>query len=110
MQLIRFGVPGHEKPGVLIEGKRKDLSQHFKDWDRDFFHQDGLKQLEKILKGNPQLPDVPEETRWASCIAETRKGSGHRVELFRSCKGIGHDIAHRTHCIFKRDKYCSGTK
>jgi 2-keto-4-pentenoate hydratase/2-oxohepta-3-ene-1,7-dioic acid hydratase (catechol pathway) len=76
MKLIRFGISGNEKPGVVIDGKRKDLSQHFKDWDRDFFRQDGLKQLEKILKNNPQLPDVAEDVRWASCIARPGKVVG----------------------------------
>lgn len=73
MKLIRFGNPGAEKPGVLINGKRKDLSGHFRDWDRDFFNSGGLAQLDKLLAGGSSLPDVPESARWASCVARPGK-------------------------------------
>jgi 2,4-diketo-3-deoxy-L-fuconate hydrolase len=73
MKLLRFGSPGNEKPGVLTDGKRKDLSEHFSDWDRSFFQQDGLKKLEEVLKGNPDLPDVAEDVRWGSCVARPGK-------------------------------------
>ena len=76
MKLIRFGLKGQEKPGVLIDGKRKDLSQHFKDWDRDFFHQNGLKELEKIISGKSQLSDVSDKERWGACIARPGKVIG----------------------------------
>lgn len=73
MKLLRFGSPGNEKPGVLMDGERKDLSGHFTDWDRSFFQQDGLKKLEELLKGNPDLPDVAEDARWGSCVARPGK-------------------------------------
>jgi 2,4-didehydro-3-deoxy-L-rhamnonate hydrolase len=73
MKLIRFGQADHEKPGVMIDGKRKDLSGHFKDWDRNFFRKNGLNELAQVLKGNPSLPDVKESERWASCFARPGK-------------------------------------
>ena len=76
MKLIRFGLPGQEKPGVFIDGKRKDLSQHFKDWDRDFFRGGGLKELEKIVSEKSQLPEVSENERWGACIARPGKVVG----------------------------------
>ena len=52
MKLIRFGNVEREKPGVFLQGKRKDLSQHFGDWDRSFFRDGGLKKLEDVLRNN----------------------------------------------------------
>src|SRR5690554_5961587 len=68
MRLFRFGNPGNEKPGVLIDGKRKDLSAHFSDWNRSFFRNNGLEELNKFLKANTGLPDVSENERWGSCV------------------------------------------
>lgn len=73
MKLIRFGSFENEKPGVMIDGKRKDLSGHFKDWDRSFFRKGGLKEVAEFLKKNPSLPDVKESERWGSCIARPGK-------------------------------------
>ncbi len=67
MKLLRFGKKGSEKPGILVDGKRKDCSAHFSDWDRDFFNSGGLEKLKKIDAS--KLPDVPESERWASCVA-----------------------------------------
>lgn len=73
MKLIRFGSVENEKPGVIIDGKRKDLSAHFKDWDRSFFRDNGLRELENVLKKNQSLPDVKENERWAACFARPGK-------------------------------------
>ncbi|WP_026309478.1 fumarylacetoacetate hydrolase family protein [Niabella aurantiaca] len=74
MKLIRFGDLDNEKPGILSEdGKRKDLSRHFTDWDRRFFQNQGIRHLTKLLASGVVFPDVPEETRWASCVARPGK-------------------------------------
>ena len=74
MKLIRFGEPGKEKPGIIDENnRRKDLSGAFKDWDRDFFRNDGLKSLETFLGKNPVLKDVEEHIRWGACVARPGK-------------------------------------
>lgn len=73
MQLIRFGEVGKEKPGLLINGKRKDLSSKFRDWDRDFFQDNGLNRIMEILKDPIDFPDVPDNLRWASCVARPGK-------------------------------------
>lgn len=74
MKLIRFGEKGEERPGVVDEkGNRKDLSGLFKDWDRDFFEQGRIHALKIHLKETASLPDVPEDARWASCIARPGK-------------------------------------
>jgi len=74
MKLIRFGEVGQEKPGIVDnKGMRKDLSQHFKDWDRSFFQSGGMESLKRLLAQNPTLPDVPENARWAAPVARPGK-------------------------------------
>ena len=70
MKLLRFGETGHEKPGVLLNGKRKDCSGEFDDWNHDFFQNNGLQRLRKLVASKGEaLPDVPEAARQAACIA-----------------------------------------
>ena len=73
MKLLRFGPPDQEEPGVLIDGQRKDLSSHFRDWDRAFFRAGGLAKLAELLKDPSKLPDVPEDARWGACVARPGK-------------------------------------
>ncbi len=74
MRLIRFGEKGHELPGIIdAHNKRKDLSGFFKDWNRDFFEEGGLHKLANWLRDIKSLPDVPQDARWASCVARPGK-------------------------------------
>lgn len=74
MKLIRFGNPSQEKPGILTtDGHRKDCSAFFRDWNREFFHNDGLDQLRKLASSPGNLPDVPNETRWAAPVVRPGK-------------------------------------
>lgn len=75
MKLIRFGKYKHEKPGILLaDGKRKDLSGYFTDWNCDFFCDKGLEKLQEIVKQNSaRLPDVPNGVRLGSCVARPGK-------------------------------------
>lgn len=74
MKLIRFGETGAERPGIIDEQNiRRDLSDHFTDWDRACFSDSGLEKLQELLKGNTPLPAVPEDVRWASPISRPGK-------------------------------------
>src|SRR5215218_8259900 len=74
MKLIRFGEIGAEKPGIVdSNGKRKDLSQQFKDWDRSFFQSGGMAVLKSFVQQNSSLSDVPENARWAAPVARPGK-------------------------------------
>jgi len=68
MKLIRFGNKGNEKPGIMQSGKRWDCSPYFKDWNRNFFMNEGLQSLQDLLKSQ-SLKEVPDSERWASPIA-----------------------------------------
>jgi 2,4-didehydro-3-deoxy-L-rhamnonate hydrolase len=54
VKLMRFGPPGAEKPGLVLEdGARIDASAFGEDWDERFFANDGLKRLQawRFLEG-----------------------------------------------------------
>ena len=58
MKLIRFGDPGKEKPGIILENGRKcNLSSFGEDYDEHFFETDGISRLAKWLGKNKE--DVP---------------------------------------------------
>jgi 2,4-diketo-3-deoxy-L-fuconate hydrolase len=75
MKLIRFGDYGRENPGILTDkGIRKDLSAYFSDWNREFFQQGGMEQLQQLLnKHGEELPEVPDTARWGACVARPGK-------------------------------------
>jgi 2,4-diketo-3-deoxy-L-fuconate hydrolase len=58
MKILRFGEPGKEKPGVLVNGEILDVSAFGQDFNEDFFGTDGLDRLNKWLKNNSSLPKV----------------------------------------------------
>ena len=64
MKLIRFGLPGEEKPGVMIEKTYYDVSAFVKEYDEDFFENGGLEKLQQIISIKKEdLPEVPEGVR-----------------------------------------------
>lgn len=75
MKLIRFGKPGHEKPGVLTpEGKRLDVSAFGEDYNEDFFAKNGLKRLTAWLKQNADAcPEVSSRIRLGSPLCRPSK-------------------------------------
>lgn len=74
MKLIRFGNVGNEKPGIMdSDNNRRDASHLFKDWDRQFFQNNGLQQLREAFKNVSSLPIVDEDERWAAPVARPGK-------------------------------------
>lgn len=75
MKLIRFGLPEQEKPGVLLDGTRYDVSAHFVDYDEKFFAHGGLQQLADLLLSlqGGQLPVVPDDVRLGPPVARPSK-------------------------------------
>src|SRR6266704_302394 len=63
MKLIRFGEPGRERPGLIVDGGRRiDVSGFGADYDEAFFGSGGLERLARWLaKENP--PTVPDRVR-----------------------------------------------
>ncbi|AHF15072.1 fumarylacetoacetate hydrolase family protein [Niabella soli] len=74
MQLIRYGQPGTEKTGVLIDGVRYDTAAFGEDYNESFFENNGLERLKKFVDDNAgKLPKVNEAARWGSCVARPSK-------------------------------------
>jgi 2-keto-4-pentenoate hydratase/2-oxohepta-3-ene-1,7-dioic acid hydratase in catechol pathway len=74
MKLFRFGEAGKEKPGVLLNGKKCDLSAFGEDIGESFLESDGLIRLSTWLKQNQQtLPEINENVRIGACVQRPSK-------------------------------------
>lgn len=74
MKLFRFGAPGNEKPGVLVNNKMLDASGFGEDYGETFLENDGLARLEKWVNANLNvLPQVSEGTRIGTCLQRPSK-------------------------------------
>lgn len=74
MKLFRFGEPGKEKPGVLVDNKHFDVSGFGEDYGEAFFESDGLNRLKKWVGQNKSsLPQVKEGTRFGVCFQRPSK-------------------------------------
>lgn len=74
MRLFRFGEPGKEKPGVFIEDKKYDASSFGKDYNEDFFAENGLEELSKfVLKNRASLPEVGDAVRLGPPVCRPSK-------------------------------------
>jgi 2,4-diketo-3-deoxy-L-fuconate hydrolase len=62
MKLIRYGEPGQEKTGMIIDNKRYDTSAFGEDYNEAFFESDGLARLSVFLENNGRT-EVDESTR-----------------------------------------------
>jgi 2-keto-4-pentenoate hydratase/2-oxohepta-3-ene-1,7-dioic acid hydratase in catechol pathway len=72
MKLIRFGESGKEKPGVILNDKKYDVSAFGEDYTEQFFETDGLNRLADFIKDN-LLPEVAGDVRLGSPIARPSK-------------------------------------
>lgn len=72
MKLIRFGEPGFEKPGVIINQKYYDVSSLVADYNEEFFGGDGLENLKKAIEAT-ELPEVDQNVRLGAALARPSK-------------------------------------
>jgi len=75
MKLIRFGEPGRETPGLLLEDDtRLDVSNFVQDYDEAFFADDGVSRLKHWLKKNAaSAPRVAQSVRLGPPISRPSK-------------------------------------
>lgn len=73
MKLFRFGEPGAEKPGVVLNNQYLDASAFGEDYNEAFFANDGLARLQAWLNTQPALTEVPAGTRLGSCVGRPSK-------------------------------------
>ena len=69
MKLVRHGLAGHERPGLVdAQGRIRDLGDHCDDFGPQFFAGDGLRGLQSV--DVQRLPVVAEGTRLGPCVAQ----------------------------------------
>lgn len=74
MKLIRYGNPGHEKPGIIIEDKMFGLPGFEGDFDGAFFGGDGMVKLQAYLAAHEdKLEELSAGTRLGPPVANPSK-------------------------------------
>ncbi len=74
MKLIRFGLQGEEKPGLLTEAGMFDVSAFGEDYGEKFFETDGLNRLAKWWAANSgNCPRVPDGVRLGAPLQRPSK-------------------------------------
>jgi 2,4-diketo-3-deoxy-L-fuconate hydrolase len=74
MKLIRWGNPGHEKTGVIINEIKYDTSAFGEDYNESFFANDGLDRLEKFVADQEgKLAQLADNERFGSPFARPSK-------------------------------------
>jgi len=74
MKLIRWGLAGKEKTGVIINDIWYDTSAFGGDYDEQFFEESGLERLEEFVKANEgSLIEISKDERLGSPIARPSK-------------------------------------
>lgn len=74
MKLIRFGLPGEEKPGVVTEAGMFDVSAFGEDYGERFFETDGINRLQAWWNANgANCPKVAEGARLGAPIQRPSK-------------------------------------
>ncbi len=74
MKLIRFGEPGQEKAGVILNDVKCDVSAFGEDYNEQFFQRNGLERLQAYVQQNEgKLPQVADDVRLGSPIARPSK-------------------------------------
>lgn len=74
MKLIRFGEAGKEKPGVIINEKRYDVSKAVQDYDEEFFGGNGIEKLKEWVAANhDNLDPVGDDVRLGPPVKKPSK-------------------------------------
>jgi 2,4-diketo-3-deoxy-L-fuconate hydrolase len=74
MKLIRYGLPGSEKPGVIIGDNRYGIPGFKGDFDEDFWGGNGLERLTAYINGNiNNLPQLPASMRLGPPVLKPSK-------------------------------------
>ena len=74
MKLFRFGEKDQEKPGVVFQNKKLDVSAFGEDYNEQFFQNNGLDRLEAFVVENEQkLPIVGDNYRLGPPITRPSK-------------------------------------
>lgn len=102
MKLIRFGAPGIEKPGVIFDNKKLDVSNFVDDFDEHFFGNNGIATLRSWLKENANhCQEILERTRLGSPMSRPTKIICVGLNYAGHAKESGMDIPKQPILFFK---------
>jgi 2-keto-4-pentenoate hydratase/2-oxohepta-3-ene-1,7-dioic acid hydratase in catechol pathway len=74
MKLIRYGQPGQEKPGVIINDQQYDVSAFGEDYNEAFFATDGIQRLADFLQTDEsKLTPIADGERLGPPVARPSK-------------------------------------
>jgi len=107
MKLIRFGEPGNEKPGIIKEEKWYDVSSFVKDYDEDFFGNDGIEKLRKVAEEN-QLTEVNANQRLGCPVYKPSKVICIGLNYAKHAKETGAEVPKEPIIFFKATTSVSG--
>lgn len=108
MKLIRFGEIGQEKPGILFDEIRYDVSGFGEDYNEAFFQNDGLSRLEDYVKNHVgKLPKVGDGVRLGPPVARPSKIVCIGLNYAKHAAESGADIPKEPIIFFKSTTaYC----
>jgi 2,4-diketo-3-deoxy-L-fuconate hydrolase len=101
MKLIRFGEAGKEKPGLLINDKRIDVSSIVADYNESFFENNGIEKLQEAVKNSTSFPEVSDEVRLGSPVARPSKIICIGLNYVDHCEETGAAIPSEPIIFFK---------
>lgn len=107
MKLIRFGQAGKEKPGIIVDNKWFDVSSFIKDYDEDFFANDGINQLRKIVAEN-KLLEVDSNQRLGCPVYKPSKVICIGLNYAKHAKETGAQVPKEPIIFFKATTSVSG--
>lgn len=93
MKLIRFGAPGRERPGVLLDdGTRLDLSRHIADYTPEFFAAGGPARVAELVQAGRDLPRGDGAERLGPPVARPHKFIAIGLNYRRHAAEVGAQI------------------
>ena len=107
MKLIRFGEPGKEKPGIIENDRWYDVSSFIKNYDEDFFVNDGINKLKKIVAENI-LPEVDSSQRLGCPVHRPSKVICIGLNYAKHAKETGAQVPEEPIIFFKATTSVSG--
>lgn len=107
MKLIRFGESGKEKPGIIIDNKWYDVSSFVKEFDEDFFANDGVNQLKKIV-AEKKLPEADSNQRLGCPVYKPSKVICIGLNYAKHAKETGAQVPKEPIIFFKATTSVSG--
>lgn len=107
MKLIRFGEPGKEKPGIIKEEKWYDVSPFVKDYDEQFFANDGIEKLIKYVNEN-NLQEVDSKQRLGCPVYRPSKVICIGLNYAKHAKETGAQVPKEPIIFFKATTSVSG--